>query len=58
MSLLSVLIAIIIAGGLSYIVRVLPIAQMWKVISYAVIALFFLVWLFRALRAAGIDMTI
>jgi len=58
MSLLSVLIAIIIAGGLSYIVRVLPISQMFKVVAYAVIALFFLVWLFRSLKAAGIDMTI
>lgn len=58
MSLLSLLIAIIIAGGLSYIVKVLPIGQMWKVIAYVAIALFFIYWLFQQLKAAGIDMKI
>lgn len=58
MSLLTVLIGIIIAGGLSYLVKVLPIGQVWKVVAYGVITIVFLVWLFRQLRAAGIDMTI
>jgi len=58
MSLIAVLIAIIVAGGLSYLVKISPLGQVWKVIAYGVIVIFFLVWLLRNFRAAGIDMTI
>ena len=58
MSLIAVLIAIIVAGGLSYLIKISPLSQVWKVIAYGVIVIFFLVWLLRNFRAAGIDMTI
>jgi hypothetical protein len=58
MSLITTLIAIIIAGGLSYLVKISPLGQVWKVLAWGIIAIFFLVWLLRQFRAAGIDMTI
>lgn len=58
MSLIHLLIAIIIAGGLSYLIRISPLGQLWKVLAWGAIAIFFLVWLLQQLRAAGIDMTI
>lgn len=58
MSLLGILLVIIIVGGLSYLIKMLPIDQMWKNIGYVVIGIFFVVWLFQQLRAMGFDMTI
>lgn len=58
MSLITILIAIVIAGGLAYLLKISPLGPMWKGIGYAVIAIFFLVWLLRQLKATGVDMTI
>lgn len=59
MSLIATLIAVIIAGVAAYLIKIAPfIGQFWKGVAYAVIAVFFLIWLLRQLRAAGIDMTI
>ena len=59
MSLIAVLIAILIAGGLSYLVKIAPFLNpFWKGVAYVAIAVVFIVWLLRQLRAAGIDMTI
>lgn len=58
MSLIEALIAIIVAGGLSYLVKISPLGQVWKVLAWGVIAIFFLVWFLRQLRATGVDMTI
>lgn len=59
MSLITVLIAILIAGGASYLVKIAPfLTPFWKGVAYLLIAIFFIVWLLRQFRAAGIDMTI
>lgn len=58
MSLLTILIVIVIIGGVAYLIKILPIDQIWKTLAYVAIAIFFLVWLLRQLRAAGVDMTI
>jgi len=58
MSLITILIIIIIIGGLAYLIKMLPIDQIWKTLAYVAIVIFFLVWLLRQLRAAGVDMTI
>lgn len=59
MSVISVLIAILIAGGASYLIKIAPfLSPFWKGVAYVLIALIFTVWLLRQLRAAGIDMTI
>ena len=59
MSLITLLIAIIIAGGLSYLVKIAPfLTPFWKGVAYLAIGVIFVIWLLKQLRAAGIDMTI
>jgi hypothetical protein len=58
MSLLTILLVVIIAGVLCYVIKQLPIDPPWKGIAYAVVVIFFIVWLIRALRAANVDLTI
>lgn len=58
MNLWNVLIAIIIAGGLSALVKYLPIGQVWKMLAWGAIALFFTIWLIGQLKASGINPTI
>lgn len=59
MSLITLLIAIIIAGGLSYLVKIAPfLSPFWKGLAYLAIGIIFLIWLLKYLRASGVDMTI
>lgn len=58
MSLITILIVLLIVGGISYLIKIAPIDQIWKTLAYVAIAIFFLVWLLRQLRASGVDMTI
>lgn len=58
MSIVTLLIVIVIIGGVTYLIKIAPIEQIWKTLAYVAIAIFFLVWLLRQLRASGVDMTI
>lgn len=59
MSVISVVIAILIAGGLSYLVRISTfLSPFWKGVAWVVIGVVFAIWLLRQLRAAGVDMVI
>ena len=57
-SLITILIILIVVGGIAYLIRVAPIDQLWKTIAYVVLALFVIIYLLRAVRASGFDMTI
>ena len=59
MSLISILIVLVIVGGISYAVsRATGIGPTWKYLIYAVLFVFVLVWLLRQLQASGVDIKI
>lgn len=58
MSLIGILIVIILIGGLVYLIKVLPIDNLWKTIAYVVIAVFAVIWLLRMLQGSSIDLKI
>lgn len=58
MSLITILIVLVIVGGVAYLIKIAPIDQLWKNIGYVVIAVVVIVWLLKQLRAAGVDLGI
>ena len=58
MSLITILIVILVVGGIAYLVKISPLDILWKNIAYAALALFVIIWLLVRLREAGIDLKI
>lgn len=58
MSLIPILITIVIAAIVVFIIQRSPLTDFWKVLLYAIIALFVVVWFLNQLRGSSVDLKI
>lgn len=58
MTLIPILITIFIAAVLVFVIKRSSLDEFWKILLYAVIALFVVVWFLNKLRGSSVDLSI